>query len=442
MELYRKLPKIDKLINSKNFENYNKKLLTKIAQNIVDKKRDEIKNNKIDTIDNNEIVSKIEKEYKRVVTPTLKKMINATGIVVHTNLGRSVIDEEIFDSIKEQLSNYNNLEYNEQEGKRGERYSHIRDLAREIFGCEDVLLVNNNASAVFLVLNTFAKQKEVIISRGELVEIGGSFRVPEVMNNSNAILKEVGTTNITKDSDYQNNITENTSMLMKVHKSNYAIEGFTKEVSIDTIATIAKESNITSYYDLGSGYIANLSLDTKDNIKNVLASGVDIVSFSGDKIIGGVQAGIICGSKEHIDKLKKNQLLRMLRVDKVTIAILQKVLLNYLIDEDKIPTIKLLKQPLQTIQTRANAIADKLNIKYSIIKTNGYVGGGAMPNRPIESIAIKIDQKTKPKLLEEHLRECSIIARVEDDRVLLDCRCIFDKDIEYVADSINSYFGA
>ena len=291
-------------------------------------------------------------------------MINATGVIVHTNLGRSLISDKTFDRVKDIVTSYNNLEYDLEKGKRGERYSHISKVICELLGCEDVLIVNNNASAVFLVLNTFAKNKEAVVSRGELVEIGGSFRVPDVMASSGAILKEIGTTNKTHLKDYENACNENTSILMKVHKSNYSIEGFTSEVSHEAIVKTAKKNDVIDYYDMGSGHMIDLPYNLKQcepSVLDIMKNDPSLLSFSGDKLLGSIQAGIIVGKKKYIDELKKNQLLRMLRVDKITLAILEDNVTSLLLGEtEDIPTLKMLFTSTDILEQRAQTLQNSI----------------------------------------------------------------------------------
>ena len=305
MVLLKSIPKIDKFINDKDFKPYSTKLLTKIVKEKIDTLRQNILNETINEVNLEALKQEIIKEYESIIKPSLRPLINATGVIIHTNLGRSLINEKTFENIKKVLTSYNNLEYDVEKGKRGERYTHISKVICSLLDCEDVLIVNNNASAVFLILNTFAKNKEVIVSRGELVEIGGSFRVPEVMAQSGAILKEVGATNKTHLYDYEDNINENTAMLMKVHKSNYSIEGFTSEVSCLELVTLAKEKKLIDYYDMGSGHLVDLpyNLDQDEpSVLKLLENKPSLLSFSGDKLLGSVQAGIIVGKKELISK--------------------------------------------------------------------------------------------------------------------------------------------
>ena len=334
--LLKSIPKVDKFITNKAFEGLSKTLITKITKEVLENLRVEILNKKIDSFDEQTLISNVLRKYENLTQSSLKPVINATGIIVHTNLGRSLLDESLFKNAITIATSYNNLEYSLEEGKRGERYEHITKSLQALTSCEDALVVNNNASAVFLILNTFCKNKEAVLSRGELVEIGGSFRVPEVMTQSGAILKEIGTTNKTHLRDYENAINENTAMLMKVHKSNYSIEGFFSEVSFEDISKLAQKNGLIDYFDMGSGHIFDLPFNlSKDepSILELMRSNPSLLSFSGDKLLGSVQAGIIVGKKELIAKLKKNQLLRMLRVYKITLALLEESLNIYLKNE-------------------------------------------------------------------------------------------------------------
>jgi L-seryl-tRNA(Ser) seleniumtransferase len=432
-QLLKKLPKIDKFINYPDFNGLNKKLLTKIAKEQIEHLRANILTGKIDSFSQDKLIKMVKKEYQELLKPSLKPLINATGIILHTNMGRSLISKEVLDRASKVICSYSNLEYNQKEGRRGERYEHVSKHLKTLLGVEDVLVVNNNASAVFLVLNTFAKDKEVIVSRGELVEIGGSFRIPEVMANSGAILKEVGATNKTKLSDYECNINENSTMLMKVHKSNYSIEGFSAEVNFNEIKKLATKYNLLDYYDLGSGYIPTLPFNLSNQeepISKILQSNPSLISFSGDKLFGSVQAGIIAGKKELITKLKKNQLLRMLRVDKITLSILEETIKAYLEENYKlIPTLNMLFTSLEELEKRAKTLAKQID-GCQVVQTTTFMGGGTLPNRSFPSIALQLNGKATT--LEKAFREKDIIGRIEDDKFLLDVRCILPEQEEYV----------
>ena len=445
--LLKSIPKVDKFITNKAFEGLSKTLITKITKEVLENLRVEILNKKIDSFDEQTLISNVLRKYENLTQSSLKPVINATGIIVHTNLGRSLLDESLFKNAITIATSYNNLEYSLEEGKRGERYEHITKSLQALTSCEDALVVNNNASAVFLILNTFCKNKEAVLSRGELVEIGGSFRVPEVMTQSGAILKEIGTTNKTHLRDYENAINENTAMLMKVHKSNYSIEGFFSEVSFEDISKLAQKNGLIDYFDMGSGHIFDLPFNlSKDepSILELMKSNPSLLSFSGDKLLGSVQAGIIVGKKELIAKLKKNQLLRMLRVDKITLALLEESLNIYLKNElDKIPTLKMLNTKLEVLEQRANILKNSIDnfIKCEVIKSFTMVGGGTTPNKKIPTIALSLEYKNlKANEIEKILRKNQIISRIENDKVLLDFRTILEKDIANIEEILKKEF--
>ena len=430
MQNLRNIPKIDKFIQNKEFENLNGSLILKLSKTVINQKRERILSGNDTLIDEKELVQQVLKRYYETVSYGTKPLINATGVIVHTNLGRSPISKEIFNRAKELVCGYSNLEYNLLTAIRGERYEEINRLFKILFDIEDVLVVNNNAAAVFLILNTFAKEKEVVVSRGELVEIGGSFRIPEVMRESGAILREVGTTNKTNIGDYENAINEKSSILMKVHKSNFTIEGFSQSVEFKNIHSLAQKNGLIDYFDLGSGHIGNLPYSLSHNepeIEKILKEKPSLISFSGDKLFGSVQAGIIFGKKELIAKLKKNQLLRMLRVDKVTLALLEESVKAYIMEDyDKITTKRLLHTETKELRARAENMASKIGDNVcEVIDTFTYVGGGTMPNKKIPSIALKFS--LSPTFLERAFRECLVIGRVENEAFLLDFRSI-DKD--------------
>jgi len=443
MFLLKSIPKVDKFIKKQEFNALSKALITKITKEVLSNLRANILNKNIDAFSEDDLVKKVLRNYDALTSPSLKKLINATGIIVHTNLGRSLIDEKVFEKAKNIATSYNNLEYDVDAGKRGERYSHITKVICEVLGCEDVLIVNNNASAVFLILNTFAKKKQVIVSRGELVEIGGSFRVPEVMSNSGAKLKEVGATNKTHLKDYENAINKKTAMLMKVHKSNYSIEGFSSEVEFKELVKLARENNLIDYYDMGSGHLVDLpyGLDAYEpSVLEYMKHEPSLLSFSGDKLLGSVQAGIIVGKKDYIEKLKKNQLLRMLRVDKLTLAILEENIKSIMLEKyEDIPTLKMLFTDANELKQNALKLQESIQdiAKTKIIETKTLIGGGTTPNRTIPSIALSIKIKEyKPNKMEKLFREKNIIGRIEDERFLLDFRTIQISDIDFITQTV------
>jgi L-seryl-tRNA(Ser) seleniumtransferase len=439
MQALRNLPKIDRFITHEAFAGLSPALVTQIAQEQIKALREKILSKELETFTEEALVDSVLEAYHTLLSPSLKPLINATGVILHTNMGRSLIDPRILERASKVICSYSNLEYNQEAGCRGERYEHVSKHLTTLLGVEDVLVVNNNASAVFLVLNTFAKGKEAVVSRGELVEIGGSFRIPEVMSQSGAILHEVGATNKTKASDYANAINDNTALLMKVHRSNFTIEGFSSETAYGDIQTLAAQHGLIDYYDLGSGYIPELPYNLSSvelPIAKVLEENPALISFSGDKLFGSVQAGIIAGRKELIAKLKKNQLLRMLRVDKVTLGILEESIKAYLEQRyDLIPTLKLLFTDIEVLRTRAEAMRQAIGEEHcEVIETVTFMGGGTLPNREFPTIALHLHGKATK--LERAFRERDIIGRIDRDRFLIDLRALearYESDIVTVA---------
>ena len=442
MQNLRTLPQIDKILNHKPFKDYNKGILARISRELLNSIRSNLKD---EEINEEKIYAQINKNYKAFEKKALKPLINATGIVMHTNLGRSVIDEKSWQRAKQIACSYSNLEYDLESGSRGNRYDYTGYLLSTLFGCEDALVVNNNASAVFLVLNTFGKGGRCVISRGELVEIGGGFRVPEVMKESGAILAEVGTTNKTRLSDYENALDENTKMLVKVHRSNFDIVGFKQDTSLEEVASLAKERGIISYYDLGGGAVSHLACFNSEPVpQKLIKTGVDLLSFSGDKLFGSVQAGIILGKKELIAKLRKNQLLRMLRSDKITLALLASTALSYLDkDYNSVPTIFLLSRSTSELKSVAKRINNSCKNIASIIDTATFGGGGTLPNVKIQSVALAFKAKKGQKIenLERDFRQKGVIGRIENQCFLLDLRSVLPSDESALITAINSIFG-
>lgn len=442
MQNLRTLPQIDKILNHKPFKDYNKGILARISRELLNSIRSNLKD---EEINEEKIYAQINKNYKAFEKKALKPLINATGIVIHTNLGRSVIDEKSWQRAKQIACSYSNLEYDLESGSRGNRYDYTGYLLSTLFGCEDALVVNNNASAVFLVLNTFGKGGRCVISRGELVEIGGGFRVPEVMKESGAILAEVGTTNKTRLSDYENALDENTKMLVKVHRSNFDIVGFKQDTSLEEIAKLAKERGIISYYDLGGGAASSLACFNSEPVpQKLVKTGVDLLSFSGDKLFGSVQAGIILGKKELIAKLRKNQLLRMLRSDKITLALLASTVLSYLDkDYNSVPTVFLLSRSTSELKSVAKRINNSCKNIASIIDTATFGGGGTLPNVKIQSVALAFKTKKGQKIenLERDFRQKGVIGRIENECFLLDLRSVLPSDESALITAINSIFG-
>ncbi len=427
MNALRTLPKVDKCLTHPLFEGFNATLVMKIARAHIEELRQALIHKEIETFDEETLMREIKEAYDALFEPSLKPLINATGVILHTNMGRSLISKTLLERASNVICNYSNLEYNLELGSRGERYEHVSTHLKELLNVEDVLVVNNNASAVFLILNTFAKDQEVIVSRGELVEIGGSFRIPEVMKQSGAKLVEVGATNKTKITDYANAINENTVMLMKVHQSNFSIEGFSEDVAYENLKLLADQNNLLDYYDLGSGYIPKLPYNLgnrEHSLSEILECSPSLISFSGDKLFGSVQAGIIAGRADLIAKLKKNQLLRMLRVDKITLSLLEESIKAYLKEEyEQIPTLWLLFRSVEELSQRALMFQEKIGADYcEIIQSETYMGGGTLPNRRFPTIALHI--KGKATTLEKKFREAHVIGRIENEQCLLVFRAI------------------
>ena len=399
--------------------------------------------------------SNIERVVSAMHTPNMRGVINGTGTILHTNLGRAPISPEHMKRVAEIATGYSNLEYNLEAGKRGERYSHFEKLICRITGAEAAMAVNNNAASVMLILSSLAKGGEVVVSRGELVEIGGKFRIPDVMEQSGATLVEVGTTNKTHYDDYENAITEDTKALLKVHTSNYRIVGFTDHVEIDELIPLAKAHDLPVVEDLGSGVLidlANYGLTHEPTVQESIAKGADVVCFSGDKLLGGPQAGIIIGKKKYIDMMKKNQLTRALRIDKFTAATLELVLMEYLSEEKaikNIPVLRMITMPLSEVTKEAKSLVRTLRqaglaAKIQAVPCESQIGGGSLPLERIPSQAVAIHpEKISVPELEEKMRHLPvpIIPRTVNDTILLDVRTIEHRYCKLIAEQLKSLIG-
>lgn len=457
--LYRSIPKVDVLLADEQIqgliENYSRDTVMEAVRTQTDRLRAFIGT----CTDEGEALGKINalkddvaRAVKSLHTPNMRKVINGTGTVLHTNLGRAPICEEHMKKAAELVTGYSNLEYNLEEGKRGERYSHFEELLCRLTGAEAAMAVNNNAAAVMLILSSLAKGGEVVVSRGELVEIGGKFRIPDVMEQSGAVLVEVGTTNKTHYDDYKNAITEETKALLKVHTSNYRIVGFTESVEIDELITLAKEHDLPIIEDLGSGVLVDLAkygLTHEPMVQESIAKGADVVCFSGDKLLGGPQAGIIVGKKKYIDQMKKNQLTRALRIDKFTAAALELVLKEYLSEETAIrnvPVLRMITKPLEEIEKEAKSLVRMLRRSgfsghFQVVPCESQIGGGSLPLERIPSFAAAVrPEKISVPKLEEKMRhlEIPIIPRTANDMILLDVRTIDRQQFKVIADQFRS----
>lgn len=462
--LFAAIPKVDDLLNEEKIKDVSNKVarstivesirenIDRLRKNIVKLDWCEVENFKIDY---EKLIEDILKSVDLKNTMNLRKVINATGVVLHTNLGRALLSESIKDDIWNIANSYSNLEFDIESGKRGSRYAHVEEILTKLTGAEDALVVNNNAAAVLLVLGTLAKDQEVIVSRGQLVEIGGAFRVPDVMKQGGAKLVEIGTTNKTHVSDYENAINEETGMLLKVHTSNYKIVGFTQEVEVDEMVALGKKYNVPVVEDIGSGTLVDFSeygITKEPTVQESIALGADIVTFSGDKLLGGPQGGIIVGKKKYIDRMKKNPITRAIRVDKLTLAALEATLRLYLDKENvfsKIPTLHMLTMSQEEIKEKSekllNCMVERVG-NCDIEKIEGYsqVGGGSLPLEKLPTTLIAIKPKTiSVNKLDQLLRDYKtpIITRISDDRVLLDVRTIKIDEFEMVVEAIRSILG-
>ncbi len=402
------------------------------------------------------LLQHIQTRLQSKLEPNFKRVINGTGVVIHTNLGRSILPDSACEALIEAGTRYSNLEFDLATGKRGSRYSLVEKLLCDLTGAEAALVVNNNAAAVLLVLDTVAKGREVIVSRGQLVEIGGSFRIPEVMAKSGAKLVEVGATNRTHVKDYEGAISEETSLLLKVHASNFKMIGFTKEVSAEELVELAGRFKVLVMEDLGSGCLIDMSkygLRKEPTVQETIQAGVDVVTFSGDKLLGGPQAGLIVGKRNIIDCIKRNQLNRALRIDKFTLAALETVLRLYY-DHEKavstIPTLAMLTASPDIMDRRAKrlvrklkkSLAEKCSIEVRV--TGSRVGGGALPEEELESRALVLEPLDRTvNELEKRLRlnPLPVIGRIEEDRFILDMRTVEDDEVPLLARILCQVFG-
>ena len=398
-----------------------------------------------------EIVENIYRRGQSLARPGLRPLINATGVVLHTNLGRAPLSEAAVAAMNTISHGYNNLEFDLETGERGSRHTHTEALLCRLTGAEAALVVNNNASAVLLALSAFAKRKEVIVSRGQAVEIGGGFRIPEVMRQSSAKLIEVGTTNCTYIRDYEQAITPQTAALLHVHSSNFRVVGFTRMVTIQEMAALAKRRNLMVFDDLGSGCLldtAQFGLSPEPTVQESIAAGVDLAFFSGDKLLGGPQAGIIVGKKVYIDKLKKHPLVRALRVDKTRIAGLAATLLHYVKSEAliKVPVWRMISMPLTELDRRAKNWALSIDNFARVIDGESLIGGGSLPGATLPTRLVAIGDNKKPALarkiaLSLRLQDTPVIGRISDGVLLLDPRTVSPEEDETVINGLRKAAG-
>ncbi len=395
------------------------------------------------------LLPRIAQHVAAVAAPRLRRVINATGVIIHTNLGRSLLADEAVAAVAEAARSYSNLEFDLENGERGSRQSHVENLICRLTGAEAAIAVNNNAAAVLLALDTLGKGREIIVSRGELVEIGGSFRIPAVIEKSGCILREVGATNRTHLADYSEAVTEQTAALMKVHTSNYRIIGFTKDVSRQELTALAKKTGLPVIEDLGSGMLLNMAalgvpaLAEEPPVRQVLADGVDVVTFSGDKVLGGPQAGIIAGKAEYIDRMRKNQLLRAVRLDKLTLAALEATLRLYTdpnLAKERVPTLRMICLGKDDLRQKAQELAalmpQSADISVAVRESGSQVGGGAFPEADLPTFVVCITQRAStPDALQRALLrgDPPLLARIEQDCLCFDPRTLQEGEFAEVA---------
>ena len=450
----REIPKIDELLMDEQLiffmETTPRAVVVDAAREVIEEiRKDALAGTRTEVPKREAIVEEICRRITGKKKKNLKRLINGTGVVLHTNLGRARLCRGAVESVLSVADSYSNLEYDVKKGARGSRHDHVEQIIRRITGAEAAMVVNNNAAATMLCLSAMAYGKEVIVSRGELVEIGGSFRIPEIMEQSGAHLKEVGTTNKTKISDYERAVNEETAALMKVHTSNYRILGFTEDVNLAQLVGLGREKELPVIFDMGNGLIVDLSEYGIDepNVETSLKTGIDVILFSGDKLLGGPQAGIIVGKAEYIEPMKRHQLLRALRVDKMTLAALEATLQLYR-DEDlairSIPALQMLARTQKECLRRADMLAQMLRtadaaLQVQTVPVRDMVGGGSYPEYtlPGYAAAVALEGLTAAEL-ERRLRhaEIPIVARVQQDRLCLSVRTLRDNEFSLICTEI------
>jgi L-seryl-tRNA(Ser) seleniumtransferase len=444
--LLRKIPKVDDILKREQWQrlitNYPEEVAKDVLRAVLDELRLDIKEGRATSIPPVEhILGETGSRVAELLRPGLRTVINGTGVIIHTNLGRSLLAQPAVDALVAMASGYSNLEYDLKKGRRGDRYEHCSAVLKQLTGVEGALVVNNNAAAVLLALNTLSEGKEVVIARGELIEIGGSFRIPDVMRKSGAILREVGTTNRTFGQDYECAIHENTGLLMKAHTSNYRIRGFVHETTVVELVELGKKYRVPVFYDAGSGLLYPLDAGRAFDepvIMDFVNMGLDVISFSADKLLGGPQAGIILGKSSYIDAMKRNPLTRALRPDKFTLAALEATLFLYM-DNNKrqsIPTLNMIYQDEKSLKRRAARLAALLrkrsaHVSISVVRLMSEVGGGSLPDVTLPSYGWAIEPRSMSLSdFEERLRQLPtpIVGRIEHNRLLVDMRTIRKAD--------------
>ncbi len=451
-EALRRIPAIEQLLSREPFlgmqEQYPRDLITEALRTITAEIRGQILNTEtVEPPDESAYAALVRAELESLTAPTLRPIVNATGTITHTNLGRSLLSAAASENLAQAAANYVNLEYDLDTGGRGHRDQLTEPLLQRLTGCEASTIVNNNAAAVLLALNTLARGKEVIVSRGELIEIGGAFRIPDVMEASGAILREVGTTNRTHLRDYENAIDENTALMLKVHPSNYKVVGFASTPTIEELTELGRQHGIPTMEDLGSGSLIDLTrygLPYEPVVRERISAGVDVVTFSGDKLLGGSQAGIIVGRLDAIEKIRKNPLMRALRVGKLTIAALEATLRLYLNEKElteKLPMLQRYTRSIAELRETAEKLATGLRqifgdaIQVTVEESTAQIGSGSLPVDTLPSLAICLHSPQIPAdTLAAHFRAQSIpvIGRVQEGRLRIDVRTVIGKELVWI----------
>ena len=454
----RGVPSVDELLGRPAIVEASKKaghaLVTSVIREVLAEERRSLKEEP-GAVDIAKLEGRILAGIEKALTPSLRRVINATGVVLHTNLGRAPLSAAAVLQLVAISGRYSNLEYDVPSRGRGKRDVHTAHLLADSVGAESAIVVNNNAAAVFLVLNALASSGEVVVSRGELIEIGDGFRIPDIMAASGAVLREVGTTNRTRIADYERAINERTRLLLRVHPSNFRITGFTARPSLQEIVDLGRRSKIPVYEDLGSGCIAGLAAAgiNEPVARESFIAGVGVVSFSGDKLLGGPQAGIIAGKKEIVERIRRNPLFRAVRVDKLTIAALEMTLQAYRRGAlDEIPALRMIRMSAEEIARRAHGLAEELrpslpkDVEIEIIDGKSVIGGGSTPDQslPTHLITVKSGRRSAEEI-ESRLREPAsgipIIARIEDDRLVFDLRTVFADEEAALASALLAALG-
>ncbi len=447
-EMLRNIPQVEKLIQDADIapsvNSIGKGIAADIIRDSVEKYRKQILEGGVNDLEH--LKRDIIAGLTRKASEKLQRVINGTGVIMHTNLGRAPLGERIFEKLKDQTSGYCNLEYHIPSKGRGKRGGFAEELICKLTGAQDALIVNNNASSVFLILRQFAAGKEVIVSRGELIQIGGGFRIPDIMKESGAVLVEAGTTNITTIDDYRDAVNENTAMIFSAHTSNYRIEGFSESPSMKELASL-KNDRILYVRDLGSGNIINPDIpgvNFEQTVYSEVSQGPDLVCFSGDKLLGGCQAGIIVGKKSLIEKLRKNPLMRMIRVDKITYMILQETLLEYVNgSEEGVELWSLITQKPEEVRRRAEFFLGLVKEAgfaeyFSICRSRAAYGGGSMPGVELDSFGVEVNVTgMRPEAVNDHFlgNVPPVLGTVRDDRYVIDFYSVFDRDIDCIAEA-------